>query len=372
VQQFLATVVVLFFAGSSFGQAPTTFPPAKHGNGELVHISGFPVLTLRGSPEEMGEQFGVLAIKNAPGITELQQQFLKDVRLEDKFDGIKLLARTLKKNFPKDHLTEMEKAAKTAGRELDLIYFANTIYDLSSGMGCSTLVVEPTRSSTDGPLFGRNFDWMNSKGIDQHTLLVVFQPKGKRAFAMISISPILGCISGMNEDGLAVTVNEVRLRQSKDKAEFNWKGTPMLALFRRVLEECKTVKEAEELLRKSERTTAACLTLCDGNGGAVFELTPKSIEVRSAVNSVCCCTNHFHSETLGIGQTCKRFSKLAPLQKADNKLSIADVFEQLDSVNQGNKTLQSRTLHLKCGDTITSASKMKPMTFELAKLFAKR
>ena len=53
----------------------------------------------------------------------------------------------------------------------------------------------------------------------------------------------------------------------------------MLA-FRRVLEECGTVAEAEKLLRDMPRTTTCCMTICDKSGGVVFEITPKHIEVR--------------------------------------------------------------------------------------------
>ena len=45
-----------------------------------------PVLTVRGKPAEIGEQFGVLAGRNAPGLDELHAQFLKDAKLEDGFE----------------------------------------------------------------------------------------------------------------------------------------------------------------------------------------------------------------------------------------------------------------------------------------------
>lgn len=376
LRRFLSTAVVLIVAAACPAQAPKTFPDAKHGNGGMRHVSGIPVLTVRGTPQEIGEQYGVLAVKNSPDLGGLLEAFLKDTKKEDAFDGIKLLSRTLKKNFPKDHLAEMDAAAKFGDRETDLLYFANTVYDLSSGMGCATVVVENGRSATGGPVFGRNFDWMASKGIDEHTFLAVYHPTGKKAFAAVMIAPITGCISGMNEDGLALTINEIHLDQSKDKPKFNWKGTPTLSLFRRVLEECATVSEAEALLKKAERTTTSCMTVCDPTGGAVFEITPKAVAVRKAVNDVCCCTNHFFSDDLGIGQKCKRLTKLLPLQTDDKKLGVADVFTALDGVNQGKYTLQTmvfepkaRTLHLKLGDTKTSATKKDTVTFDLAKLF---
>ncbi|MBL8865504.1 MAG: hypothetical protein KF873_08345 [Gemmataceae bacterium] len=375
LRRFLVLALLLAVVPAALAQAPT-FPEATHKGGKLAHVAGLPVLTVQGAPEEIGEQFGVLAIKNAPGIDALLAQFLKDTKQEEAFEGIKVLSKQLKKNLPKDHLTEMDAAAKAAGREPDLLYFANTVYDLSSGMGCSTVIVEPGRSATGNTIFARNFDWMNSKGIDRHTLVVVWKPKGKKAFATITISPLSGCVSGMNEDGLAVTINEIHLKQSKDKPSFNWKGTPTLALFRRVLEECSTVAEAEALLRKAERTSTSCMTACDAKGGAVFEITPKTIVARKAKNDVCCCTNHFCTDELGIGQKCDRLPKLEALQGTEEKLGIEDVFQSLHAVNAGKFTLQAmvfepkaRMLHLKLGDTVKSATVMKATTLDLGKLF---
>lgn len=357
------------------GADPKSFPEAKHGNGELRYIDGVPVAILKGKPAEMGEQFGRLAIFNAPDLGGLHQRFLKDSGQEKRYPLIKVMCESLKPNFPSHILTEVEAAAKESDRELSLLLFANTVADLTSGMGCSTVVVEKERSATGGTLFGRNFDWLPTKGITEHTLVVVYKGEGKRAFAAVTISPISGVISGMNDAGLAVTINEITLKQSKDKARFNWKGTPLLLAFRRVLEECGSVAEAEKLLREMPRTTTCCLTICDKNGGAVFEITPTNLEVRTAENGVCCCTNHFRTEKLGLEEKCWRYAKLAPLQAKDGpKLGVKDVFAKLDEVQQGKSTLQcmvfepsNRVLHLAYADG--NAPKAKPHKLELGKLF---
>ena len=54
-----ALFMVVPFAGAA---DPKTFPEARHGKGELRYLDGVPVLTVRGTPTEMGEQFGKLAI----------------------------------------------------------------------------------------------------------------------------------------------------------------------------------------------------------------------------------------------------------------------------------------------------------------------
>lgn len=369
----LALCLVLLLPAICWSQAKT-FPAAKHGKGELAYIEGIPVLTVKGTPAEMGEQFGKLAIAGAPDLNGLLERFLKDSKQTERYPIIATLAVSLKSNFPAHIAEELAAAGKAGERDEASMLFANTVADLSSGLGCSTLVIEPGRSKTGSPLFGRNFDWQPTKGLTEHTLVVVYKGEGKRAFAAITVTPITGVISGMNDAGLCVTINEVHLRQSRDKSKFNWKGTPILYAFRRTLEECATVDEAEKFLRELPRTTSCCMTLCDKSGGAVFEMTPTNLEVRDAVNGVDCCTNHFRTDKLCTDTKCWRYDILSPLQKTDVKLGVSDLFTHLDKVNQGKQTLQSmvfepgeRVLHLKYGDG--PATKLEAKKLELGKLF---
>lgn len=371
----LAVLLVVLFAPLARAEEPKRFPAATHKGGELAYIDKVPVLVVKGKPAEMGEQFGKLAVANAPDLTKLHEQFLEDSGQTGSYRFIEAMSRKLKPNFPPHVATELEAAAKTSGRPEGLLLFANTIADLTSGLGCSTVIVEKERSKTGNPLFARNFDWLPTQGLTEHTLVVVYKGEGKRAFAAITVTPIAGVISGMNDAGLCLTINEISIKRSKDQSKFNWDGTPLLLSFRRVLEECSTVAEAEKLLRDMKRTSTCCLTICDKNGGAVFELTPDNLEVRKHENGVCCCTNHFRTDKLSVTTKCERYEKLAPLQKANApKLGVKDAFEELQKVDQGKYTLQSmvfepaeRVLHLAYGPG--SASKLPPTKLDLGKLF---
>lgn len=375
MKRFILPFIVIVLAPYARAEEAKSFPAAKHGKGELKYIDKVPVLVVKGKPEEMGEQFGKLAIANAPNLNGLHQQFLKDTGQEKAYPFIAAMSKRLKPGFPAHHATEIEAAAKASEREESFLLFANTVADLSSGLGCSTIIIEKDRSTTGKPIFGRNFDWLPSKGITEHTLVVVYKGEGKRAFAAVTVSPIEGVISGMNDAGLCVTINEISIKRSKDKPEFNWKGTPLLLTYRRVLEECSTVAEAEKFLRGMERTSTCCMTICDKNGGAVFEITPKDLEVRTHQNGVCCCTNHFRTEKLCVDDKCWRYTKLAPLQAKDGpKLGVKEVFAELDKVQQGKSTIQSmvfepgeRVLHLAYGTG--PATKIAPVKLDLGKLF---
>lgn len=370
----LTLFLLLILPTTSLAQAEKSFPPGRHGKGELTYIHGVPVLTVKGTPTEMGEQFGKLAVAGAPDLNGLLARFLHDSKQTERYPLIATLARSLKSNIPPHLGEELACAGKVGERDEASMLFANMVADLSSGLGCSTLVIEKERSKTGAPLFGRNFDWQPTKGLTEHTLVVVYKGEGKRAFAAVTFTPITGVISGMNDAGLCVTINEIHLRQSRDKSKFNWKGTPLLYVFRRVLEECGSIEEAEKFLRNLPRTTSCCMTLCDRNGGAVFEMTPTNLEVRPGVNGVDCCTNHFRTDKLCTEKKCWRYDLLSPLQSNEAKLGVAEVFSYLDKVNQGKSTLQSmvfepgdRILNLAYGEG--PATKLAAKRLELGKLF---
>src|SRR5262245_7639452 len=91
---------------------PFRYPEAKHGKGELKYVNGVPVLRVEGTPEEVGEQVGVLALKPAAGLFNKAEQFLKDQGWAALYPLMLKLGNGLVPQFPKDHLTELEAAAK--------------------------------------------------------------------------------------------------------------------------------------------------------------------------------------------------------------------------------------------------------------------
>jgi isopenicillin-N N-acyltransferase like protein len=367
--------VLLFVAVPLLAADPAhpVFKEGKHKGGELKLVDGVPLTVTTGTPEEIGEQLGELIGKNATDPKPVLDDFLDAVKLKSTMPVMKRLSGGLKGSFPADHLTEMEALAKHAGYDADLLPVCNTIYDLSSSfMGCSTLVLDKTRTADGKVLFGRLFDWVPSKGLPERSVVIVCKPKGKRAFASVTLAPITGVISGMNDAGLCVTLNEIALKSAKDKSKFDWQGVPTLFVFRRVLEECETVAEAEKLVRDMKHTTTACMTVVDAKGGAVFEISPKSVEVRTPTGGMLACTNTFVSDGLGTAtKPCPRLTKLNEAEKADDKLSVKDVFARLDGVNQKKATIQAmvfepadKKLHLKITDGKESATKSKAVVIE--------
>jgi isopenicillin-N N-acyltransferase-like protein len=203
--------------------------------------------------------------------------------------------------------------------------------------------------------------------------VTVYRPKGKRAFAMIGYPGMFGAASGINDAGLALGSNEVRA-WADGSPRFDPAGTPYMLLLRRVLEECGTTAEAEKLLRTAKRTTSFNLAICDKAGGAVFEVTTKRVAVRAASDGYCACTNHFRTDGLVTDTQCRRYDTLDKA-RGQERVSVADVWKQLDAVNQGRATVQAMVfepattkLHLAFG--AGPATRLPLHEVDLGKLFA--
>jgi isopenicillin-N N-acyltransferase like protein len=367
----VAAVAFVTFPAAAQQNKPFRYPEAKHGKGELRYVNHLPVAAVAGTPEEIGEQVGVLVLKPTADLRNSVKDFLRTINLENAYP---LLVRTgsfLLPQFPPHHRKELDAAAKASGFDRDLMVFANTVFDVANVVGCSTLIVEPSRSKTGAVIFGRNLDYPPFGRMHEYPVVTVYRPRGKHAFAAINFPGLVGCVSGMNDAGLAVTWNMVN--ESKDGGKFDPLGVPRVLLLRRVLEECTTVVEAEKLIRSVRRTGLAALTVCDKEGGAVFEVTSKTVRVRRSTEGLCACTNHFRTEELATSTRCHRFDTL--LKSWDMpKIGVADVSKQLHAVNQGRNTIQTMVfepaalrLHLAFGSGPASALPLRAL--ELGPLF---
>lgn len=243
-----------------------------------------------------------------------------------------------------------------AGVDMERLIVGNTMFDLKKVFACSALLVEPGRSATGGPLLGRNLDYPSLGYIQEHSLVTVYRPSGKHAFVSVGFPGLVGCLSGMNDAGLALAVLEVG--QAKDgEPTFNALGIPYALCFRKLLEECTTIDEAYAMLQKLPRTVLLNLVVADRESVAVFEITPGRVARREPVDGTAPCTNHFCHRTLkvddpvNVARTRDRMSLLEDLVGGVDKLGPEDVRQHLHAVNLGKLTLQTmlfepRTLRL--------------------------
>jgi hypothetical protein len=355
------------------------FPTGRNGHGELKYVNGLPVLVVAGTPEEMGTAVGLLALK--PGVRTLDypRDLLKTRAAEKTWDLFIKGGHGMFQRFPIAYQQELEAMVKSAGVPRDPVIAGNTFFDLKKFLACSAILVESQRSATGGPLLGRNLDYPSLGYIHQYSLVTVYRPTGKHAFVSIGFPGLVGCLSGMNDAGLAVAVLEVFDVKSGEPS-FNANGIPYALCYRQLLEECTTIAEAQKRLERLPRTATTNLVLADRSGIAVLEVTPKRVLRRNPEQGLCACTNHFCLAALkpeqpaNVDRSFERFATLAKVRSWRDRLRPEGLRKHLDAVNLGDLTLQTMVfdpaalqLHLSIGNPPASAGILH--TIDLAPLF---
>jgi len=373
-RQFARLAAVLLFAllsAVALAEPIRTFAPLKAEGAELRYIGEIPVAIFTGTPTEIGRQHAALLTPVGEKVLDFPKRFAAEFGLEAFWPFMAQAGRTLVMNTPERHQQELAAIAQHSGLGDDRLVVANTLLELRR-IGCSSLIVEPERSATGGPLFGRNFDFETLGELHKYSLLLVYRPEGKHAFASVGFPGLVGVLSGINDAGLAVATLDVD--QSADRSrKFNPAGTPLAFVFRRILEECTTVEEAERLLESETATTWMNLAVCDRDGGAVFEITPDNVARRDDEDHILCCTNHFRAPDLTVEEKCDRYDALQKLP-AESTIDVAAVQQRLHAANQDKLTFQTMVfeprelvLHLAIGEPPVSDD---PLTrIELAELF---
>lgn len=336
------------------------FPERCRDGAALSYLGDVPVLTVQGTPAEIGRQYGVLPIETAAPLMALPKRILKEQGMGGAWPVAVKMAQTLFSRVAADHRRELDEMAKASGIDREVLVVANTLLELRRLGGCSTFIVQGRRSAAQGPLFGRNLDFPPMGVLDRLGLVTVVRPQGKHAFVSIGFPGLIGVLSGMNDAGLAVATLDV-YRCKDGSPLFDPSGTPLTFCYRRVLEECATVREAEKLLRQVKPTTWSNLTVCDTQGGVVFELTPNHVVVRRPVDDALACTNHFRTPQLSVGVRCRRYAVFRQAMKAP-QFTLRDVARLMHEVNQGENTIQTmifepaaRRLHVALGRGPVSA-----------------
>ena len=167
--------------------------------------------------------------------------------------------------------------------------------------GCTAFAAWGSATADGHLLVGRNFDFEIEDLFDRFKLVQIIHPEQGIPFISVSWPGMYGVVSGVNRELISVTLNAA---QSDHSA---WKGTPVVVMSRRVLQEAATLQEAVKILQSLHSYISESFLLADGKTGevVVVEKTPQLTLVRKPEPDAATllCTNHFLSPNF---QTHKR------------------------------------------------------------------
>ncbi|MDB5172775.1 MAG: hypothetical protein JWN51_1548, partial [Phycisphaerales bacterium] len=246
-------------------KAPT-LPPAtgeRHlvateGKGRLEMIDGTRVLFLKGSPEEMGHQHGVLLKKE---IHRVCDRILYGVGVGSSFERgswffgeIEGAEARLEHFMDRRYLAEEDAIARGAGMDVQEARLSNFFPEL---FHCSGFAVFG-KATKDGHIYhGRVLDYLRGVGLEQSAVVIVHQPDYGNAWVNLSYAGFVGSITAMNEKGISIG-------EMGGKGYGDWDGRPMAHLTREVMEKATTLAEAIKIMRDAPRTCQYYYVIADG------------------------------------------------------------------------------------------------------------
>ncbi|MBX7148084.1 C45 family peptidase [bacterium] len=138
-------------------------------------------------------------------------------------------------------------------------------------MGCTSLALV----ANDGPLLAYNHDYPQSFGA--FTFIKESRPKNKLASLSVSYPLIPGSIAGINEKGLALSINHAFEQGIKKDNE----GLFVTWLLQDCLDTCSTAEEARKKILKTPVSNGSMISMMDKNGNTdVVEVSSRSNMLR--------------------------------------------------------------------------------------------
>ncbi len=161
-------------------------------------------------------------------------------------------------------------------------------------VGCTSFSAWGENSADGKIITGRNFDFYINDDFGKEKILAFVKPSTGLKFAMVTWAGMTGAVSGMNEKGLAITINAA-------KSSFRFKvATPISILIREMLQYAGNIEEALRIAEKTNVFVSELILVSSAsdNKAVIIEKTPSGTELFESHENRIICTNHCQSEGL--------------------------------------------------------------------------
>ncbi|RZJ54982.1 MAG: acyl-CoA--6-aminopenicillanic acid acyl-transferase [Flavobacterium sp.] len=287
----------------------TVFVSGK--NSFLKNKQGLWELYVEGDPLEIGLTTGALT----DSVLKKQQQIFFS-KIEDfvpsKFkqkllrNFLKWYNRKLYQNVANEYQAEIYGVSQYTSHEFDNLapqyqrnLYLHGAHDIGHALqdlalvGCSSFAAWGEKSESGDLILGRNFDFYVNDAFAENKIVAFIKPKTGIPFMMVTWPGMSGAVSGMNKEGLTITINA-----GKSKIPLVAK-TPISILTREILEHAKNIQEAIAIAKKRNVFVSESIMVgsAHDNKAVLIEVSPKKMDVYDVPNSdQLICSNHFQSD----------------------------------------------------------------------------
>lgn len=162
-----------------------------------------------------------------------------------------------------------------------------------SMVGCTSFALRDDKTSNGNLLVGRNFDFYVGDEFAENKIILFVKPEQGHAFVSYSWAGFTGVVSGLNEQGLSVTINA-----SKSDLPTSAK-TPISILTRKILQYASTLEEAIVIAKKHDTFVSETIMIASKKDGRtiLIEKSPTKLGVFDPKNeNQVVCSNHYQSQ----------------------------------------------------------------------------
>jgi len=254
---------------------------------------------------------------------------------------LKWYNRKLYLNVPEEYKTEIYGLSEYSSHDFDHIaprylrsLYLHGAHDIGHALqdlalvGCSSFAAWDEKSEDGSLILGRNFDFYAGDEFAKDKIVAFVKPDKGYPFMMVTWGGMIGVCSGMNNEGLTITINA-----SKSKIPLIAK-TPISILTREILQYAKNIDEAIAIAKKRKVFVSESIMIGSATDrkAILIEVSPNNFGVYDVPNSnQLICSNHFQSDNLKNDKRNQkqilnshskyRFDKMVELLDANPKLN---------------------------------------------------
>lgn len=269
-------------------------------------------LVASGNPYELGNSIGVLA---QDLIIKQEELFFSKIEemIPSKFkqnllrNFLAYYNRKVYIHVKEEYKAEIYGISKYSSDKYDLLgtkylksLYLHGAHDIGHALqdlalvGCSSFAVWGENTIDGDLLIGRNFDFYAGDEFAEEKMISFINPEKGYKFMAVSWAGMIGVMSGMNDQGLTVTINA-----GKSDVPLVAK-TPISLVTREILQYAANIDEAIAIAKIKEVFVSESILVgsAKDNKAVIIEISPENFDVFNSENkSKIICSNHFQSDT---------------------------------------------------------------------------
>lgn len=274
---------------------------------------------LEGAPFEMGVANGILSKEL---IYKQEEAFIDQIKLmvpsESYLDFLKYFTKFFNRDIDEyilpEYLKEIYGVSYSASDDFNFIgtkyerllnYHAahdigHTLQNLML-VGCTSFAANMGFSDSS-LIIGRNFDFYINDAFAEDKIVCFVNPDRGYQFAYVTWASMIGVVSGMNKEGITVTINA-------GSSDIPFKSaTPISLLAREILQYASNIGEAIDIAKKRKTFVSESLLIGSAadNQAIIIEKSPSKLGVYESSDNYLVCANHFQSNTFSNDKSNKK------------------------------------------------------------------